>query len=51
MDTLTQLENEVAFMRTGYNDSCTEYNARIQSFPDILLAKVFSFKTLDLIAR
>jgi hypothetical protein len=44
MNTLTSLENEVALMRTGFNDAVNEYNTRIESFPDVFLAKVFKFE-------
>lgn len=43
MTTLSDLENEIALMRTGYNDAVTLYNTRIESFPDLLLAKMFKF--------
>jgi hypothetical protein len=46
-ETLTQLENEVSLMRTGYNDAVNEYNTRVQSFPDLLLASAFDFKPMD----
>jgi hypothetical protein len=46
-ETLTQLENEIALMRTGFNDAVMYYNARLQSFPDILLAKAFKFKIMS----
>ena len=44
--TLTQLEDEIALMRTGYNDAVMHYNTRIQSFPDVLLAKGFKFQRM-----
>ncbi len=40
------LENEVALMRSGYNDSVEYYNTRIGSFPDNLLARVFGFRRM-----
>ena len=43
MTTLSDLENEIALMRTGYNDAVNLYNTRIESFPDLLLAKMFKF--------
>jgi len=46
VDTLMQLENEVALMRSGYNDAVNEYNTRVQSFPDLMLAKAFKFKVM-----
>lgn len=50
MASLTRLENEVALMRAGYNDSVTYYNTRIASFPDVFLARRFGFKRMNLIA-
>lgn len=44
MHSLTVLENEVAFMRNGYNDAVETYNTRIQSFPDVLLARLGGFR-------
>lgn len=49
MNTLTQLENEITLMRSGYNDTVEYYNARIQSFPDLLLARQFGFDSLSLL--
>jgi hypothetical protein len=50
MTSLTRLENEVALMRSGYNDSVAYYNTRIASFPDVFLARRFGFKRMNLIA-
>lgn len=50
MTSLTRLENEVALMRSGYNDSVAYYNTRIASFPDVFLARRFGFKRMSLIA-
>jgi hypothetical protein len=49
-ETLTQLENEIALMRTGFNDAVMHYNTRIQSFPDALLARWFRFERMDFLA-
>ena len=46
-ETLTKLENEVALMRVGYNDAVNEYNIRVQSFPDLVLAKTFGFVEME----
>lgn len=43
VDSLSRLENEVALMRIGYNDAVNQYNTRVQSFPDLVLAKWFGF--------
>ena len=47
---LTRLENEVALMRSGYNDAVEHYNARIASFPDVLLARPLKFERMDFVA-
>lgn len=41
---LVALENEVSFMRIGFNDSVEAFNTRCETFPDNILARVFSFK-------
>ena len=41
---LTSTENKVAFARQGYNDSVMHYNVLRESFPDSLIANMFSFK-------
>ena len=43
-ETMIELENEIALMRQGFNDAVNYYNTRIQSFPDILLSRIFKFK-------
>ncbi len=43
MRRLIKLENEVALIRAGYNDSVMLFNTRVQTFPDNLLAGVFRF--------
>lgn len=47
---LTRLENEIALMRSGYNDAVEHYNARIDTFPDLLFARTLSFARLDYVA-
>ncbi|MCA9563477.1 MAG: LemA family protein, partial [Myxococcales bacterium] len=37
---LTLLENEIALMREGYNESVEIYNTTIQSFPTVVLARL-----------
>ncbi|WP_422380479.1 LemA family protein [Marinicellulosiphila megalodicopiae] len=39
----SDVENEISLICEGYNDSINHYNTRIQSFPDVVLAKVFGF--------
>jgi hypothetical protein len=41
---LVALENDVSFMRAGFNDAVETYNARCETFPDSILAGLFSFK-------
>jgi len=41
---LIKLENEIALIRAGFNDSVMNFNTRVESFPDILLAKIFKFE-------
>ncbi len=48
-DQLIALENEIALMRKGYNDSVERHNTRIQSIPEMFLAKAFRFKEERLI--
>lgn len=44
MRSLVLLENEVSLMRSGYNDAVERYHTRIQSFPDVIFAKLFGFQ-------
>jgi len=41
---ISELENQLADRREFYNDTVTNYNTRIQSFPDMAFAKLFSFQ-------
>ena len=41
---ISGLENELADRREFYNDSVTIYNTRIQSIPDLILAKILDLK-------
>ncbi|RPF84440.1 MAG: hypothetical protein CBB78_014230 [Roseibacillus sp. TMED18] len=49
MDRLVRVENEIALMREGYNDSVELYRTGAQRFPEVLLAKTFAFKDADLL--
>lgn len=51
MKSLTRLENEIALMRTGFNDAVNEYNTRIESFPDVFLARAFKFEKMDWLVK
>ena len=42
---LVKLENEVALIRSGFNDAVTQYLTRRQTFPDNLIAKLFGFQS------
>lgn len=44
---ISGLENEIADRREFYNDSVNVYNIRIQSIPDLFVAKLLSFKTAE----
>lgn len=45
---ISGLENELADRREFYNDSVNTYNIRIQSFPDLLLARVLAYQKENL---
>ena len=45
---ITGLENELADRREFYNDSVTIYNIRIQSIPDLIVARLMHLKRIDL---
>lgn len=45
---ISGLENELADRREFYNDSVTIYNTRIQSFPDLLLARMIHLNRVEL---
>ena len=46
MRKIGRLETEIAYLREGYNNSVTEYNARVDTFPDLFLARAFRFKPM-----
>ena len=45
---LSSTENKVAFARQAYNDAVMEYNTRIESFPDNVMAGMFAFEHAEL---
>ena len=47
---ITNLEDAIADRREFYNDSATINNTRIEQFPDVLIAKTFSFKRFRLMS-
>lgn len=40
---ISGLENEIADRREFYNDSVTNYNIRIQSIPDVIIARMLKY--------
>jgi LemA protein len=40
---LSDIENKIAAARRFFNNSTSEYNAAIQQFPAVLIAKIFNF--------
>ncbi len=46
MDSLTKMENEVAFMRAGYNDGIERYLTVKNRIPEVLIAKAFQFEDM-----
>ena len=45
---LTKIESQLQAARRIYNNDVTTYNTKIQSFPSIILAKIFGFKAFEL---
>lgn len=45
MQQMEDTENYLALLRKGYSDAVEVYNTRSQSFPDVILARLFGFKT------
>lgn len=43
MKKISALETEIAYLRAGYNNSVTQYNQRLNTFPDVFLARYFRF--------
>lgn len=46
---ISGLENAIADRREFYNDSVNINNVRIEQFPDLVVARMFNFKTFDLL--
>ncbi|QSP94761.1 LemA family protein [Marinobacter salinisoli] len=44
MAIMAETENYLALLRNSQTDSATIYNTRIQSFPDLILARLFGFQ-------
>ena len=47
MRRIVGLENEVALMRNGYNDSVERHNTKILHFPEVAIANFFKFKSAE----
>ncbi|MDX1693763.1 MAG: LemA family protein, partial [Ketobacteraceae bacterium] len=47
MAIMADTETDISLVRGGYNDAVETYNARIQSFPDVILAKLFRFDVAE----
>jgi LemA protein len=45
---LVSTENRIAFARQAYNDAVMTYNTRLAVFPDVLVARLFSFASAAL---
>ena len=43
MEELSSTENKVAFARQAYNDSVMNYNTSCETFPSVLIARMFNF--------
>ncbi len=50
MENLTRLEDEIALMREGYNSAVETYLTRLGSFPDLIFARLFGFRSKDFVA-
>jgi LemA protein len=48
MEELTSTENKISFARQAFNDSVTSYNTGCETFPNSILAGMFSFKLAEL---
>lgn len=46
---ISQLENSIADRREVYNESVNLNNVRIEQFPDVLVARMFAFKSFELL--
>jgi len=46
---ITDLENSIADRRELYNESVNNNNVRIEQFPDVILARLFAFKSAQLL--
>lgn len=49
MNQLTRMENEVALMRSGYNDGIEHYRTVKRRIPEVFIAKAFKFEEFQLL--
>lgn len=49
MARITSLENTLSDRREFYNDAVNLNNVRLEVFPDVIVARLFAFKTADLL--
>ncbi|RAL21611.1 hypothetical protein DL240_12195 [Lujinxingia litoralis] len=49
LDTLTDVEDELALMRSGYNDAVEHYNTRIATLPEFFISRTFGFEPMLLL--
>ena len=47
-ESLKEIENKIAGSRTSYNKIVTDYNNKIETFPNSILAKMFKFNKSEL---
>ena len=47
MEELTNTENKIAYSRQLYNSTVANLDAKIQSFPSNIVAKIHHFKQMD----
>ncbi len=45
---LSEIEDQIQFARRFYNGAVREYNVRIESFPDLLVARPLGYRPADL---
>ncbi len=45
MDDIKNVEDKIAYARTRYNTTVVDYNATVQTFPTLIIAGMFGFKT------
>ncbi len=46
---ISGLENSIADRREFYNEAANNNNVRIEQFPDLVVARTFSFRPADLL--